>query len=176
MSHATMPVIMARCLKNLHGSTTFAIRRNFCGVSAKSSWLPFCFFTTLLTLCLVAKRILSILEPKSLSAHTVNHRITVHMIQKHTNPTHQIEASVMRLGSYAQYVLRCACGCHEYFILLTHQQERSSAKRKELYKSVQVKAAVSPTMQPLLDMKVQWSSTYVMVNRAEGNQKASYDQ
>src|SRR5882762_2014080 len=37
---------------------------------------------------------------------------------------------------------------------LTPQQERSSAKQKELYKSVQVKATVSPMTQLLLDMKV----------------------
>src|SRR5882762_4236566 len=83
----------------------------------KSSWLLFCFFKIFLTLCLVVKHMLSISEPKSLSAHTANHCITVHMIRKHTNPIHQIEASVMRLGSYTQYVLRCGCGYHEYFIL-----------------------------------------------------------
>src|ERR1700676_3423604 len=117
MSHATMPVIMARCSKNLPGSTSFVTRRNFLGVSAKSSWLLFCLFKIFLTLCLVVKHMLSISEPKSLSAHTANHRITVHMIRKHTNPIHQIEVSVMRLGSYAQYALRCGCGYREYFIL-----------------------------------------------------------
>src|SRR5882762_8375966 len=117
MSHATMPVIMARCSKNLHSSTSFVIRWNFHGMGTKSSWLLFCFFKIFLTLCLVVKHMLSIMEPKSLSAHTANHCITVHMIQKHTNLIHQIEASVMRLGSYTQYVLRCGCGYHEYFIL-----------------------------------------------------------
>ena len=47
------------------------------------------------------------------------------------------------------------------------EQERSSAKRKELYKQIQIKANVVPPMQLLLDMKVCWSSTYVMINRAE---------
>ena len=76
----------------------------------------------------------------------------------------------MRLGWYAQYVLRYTILSH-LFTLLTHEQERSSAKRKELYKAVQVKAAVSPQTQLLLNMKVRWSSTYVMVNRAETSQR-----
>ena len=59
------------------------------------------------------------------------------------------------------------------FTVLNNYQERSSAKRKELYKTVQLKAGVSPQTQLLLDMKVWWSSTYVMVNRAESNRKVS---
>ena len=40
---------------------------------------------------------------------------------------------------------------------------------------VQVKAAVSPPTQLLLDMKVRWSSTYVMINRAESSKAVSRD-
>jgi hypothetical protein len=54
---------------------------------------------------------------------------------------------------------------------LIFSKERSSAKRKELYKQVQVKAAVSHPTQLLLDMKVRWSSTYVMINRAENSKE-----
>lgn len=50
-------------------------------------------------------------------------------------------------------------------------KERSSAKRKELYKSDQATAGVANPMQLLLDMKVHWSSTYVMINRAEGSKE-----
>jgi hypothetical protein len=50
-------------------------------------------------------------------------------------------------------------------------KERSSAKRKDLYKNVQVKAGVSHPTQLLLDMKVHWSSTYVMINRAESSRQ-----
>jgi hypothetical protein len=56
---------------------------------------------------------------------------------------------------------------------LNKSQERSSVKRKELYKTVQVKAGVLPPIQLLIDMKVRWSSTYVMVNRAEGSRKVN---
>lgn len=52
-------------------------------------------------------------------------------------------------------------------------KERSSAKRKELYKNVQATAGVANPTQLLLDMKVRWSSTYVMINRAEGSKEVS---
>jgi hypothetical protein len=52
-------------------------------------------------------------------------------------------------------------------------KEHLSAKQKELYKQVQTKAAVVSPTQLLLDMKVWWSSTYVMINRAESNKEAS---
>ena len=79
----------------------------------------------------------------------------------------------MRLGWYAQYVLRYTIFTCDLFTLLTHEQEHSSAKQKELYKTVQVKAAVLPQTQLLLDMKVRWLSTYMMVNQAETSQKVS---
>jgi hypothetical protein len=56
-----------------------------------------------------------------------------------------------------------------YFgLLLTVMQERSSSKRKEMWRTVQVKAnpGVKP-VQLVLDMKVRWSSTYLMLDRAE---------
>ena len=46
------------------------------------------------------------------------------------------------------------------------EQECSSAKWKELYKQIQIKANVVPPTQLLLDMKVCWLSTYVMINHA----------
>lgn len=50
-------------------------------------------------------------------------------------------------------------------------KERSSAKRKELYRTVQMKAGVSSPTQLLIDMKVRWSSTYIMLNRADCNKQ-----
>lgn len=50
-------------------------------------------------------------------------------------------------------------------------QEWSSAKRKEMYRSVQTKAGVSQPTQLLIDMKVRWSSTYIMLNCAETNKE-----
>jgi hypothetical protein len=51
---------------------------------------------------------------------------------------------------------------------------RSSAQRKEAFKAVQYWNNMPP-VQLLLDMKVQWSSTYVMLTRAESRQCVSDD-
>ena len=48
-------------------------------------------------------------------------------------------------------------------------KERSSSKRKEIWKTVQLKAGVARPVQLILDMKVRWSSTYAMLDRAERN-------
>ncbi len=52
-------------------------------------------------------------------------------------------------------------------------QARSSAQRKELFKTIQSRAGKSPK-QLLLDMKVRWGSTYVMLTRAETLKKVSF--
>jgi hypothetical protein len=50
--------------------------------------------------------------------------------------------------------------------LIIHQ-ERSSSKRKEVWKTVQTRANIPQPVQLILDMKVRWSSTYLMLDRAE---------
>jgi hypothetical protein len=50
-------------------------------------------------------------------------------------------------------------------------QERSSAKRKQMFKDIQQRDGVASPKQLLLDMPVRWSSTYVMLDRAENLQK-----
>jgi ABC-type cobalamin transport system ATPase subunit len=47
----------------------------------------------------------------------------------------------------------------------------SSAQRKEAFKSIQYRRNV-PTVQLLLDMKVQWSSTFIMLTHAKSCQEA----
>lgn len=47
------------------------------------------------------------------------------------------------------------------------------AKQKKLYKSVQTKAGILNPTWFLLDMKVHWSSTYVIINYAEDNKEVS---
>jgi hypothetical protein len=47
---------------------------------------------------------------------------------------------------------------------LTGIQERSSLKRKEMWKTIQIKATGRCVLQLILDMKVQWSSTYLMLD------------
>lgn len=51
-------------------------------------------------------------------------------------------------------------------------QERSSAKRKQLFQTIQKQdrpghPALQRPLQLLLDMPVRWSSTYIMLDRAE---------
>jgi hypothetical protein len=48
---------------------------------------------------------------------------------------------------------------------------RSSSPRKELFKKIQVGKGVSSPVQLLLDMKIRWGSTYVMLNRVEINRE-----
>jgi hypothetical protein len=53
------------------------------------------------------------------------------------------------------------------YIAHSHQ-ERSSSKRKEMWRTVQMKASGdAKPVQLILDMKVRWSSTYFMLDRAE---------
>lgn len=51
--------------------------------------------------------------------------------------------------------------------LIHDDQERSSSKRKEMWRTVQIKANNGSVIQLILDMKVRWSSTYLMLDRAE---------
>lgn len=57
-----------------------------------------------------------------------------------------------------------------YILILTrliqYTQARSSAKRKQLFLDIQVKDGRKPR-QLLMDVSTRWSSTYVMLNRAE---------
>ena len=62
------------------------------------------------------------------------------------------------------------------FTLLTVwlDQARSSSQRKQLFKTIQERINIRPC-QLLLDMKVRWSSTYVMLTRAESRRQVGYD-
>ncbi|KAF9553128.1 hypothetical protein CPC08DRAFT_244830 [Agrocybe pediades] len=51
---------------------------------------------------------------------------------------------------------------------------RSSSQRKELFKEIQEEHDVKP-LALLLDMKVRWSSTYIMLDRAESRRTAMDD-
>ena len=46
-------------------------------------------------------------------------------------------------------------------------QARSSSQRKDVFKRIQEDKNIVPALQLLLDMKVRWGSTYVMLDRAE---------
>ena len=52
-------------------------------------------------------------------------------------------------------------------------KERSSSKRKEMWRTIQLKADVQKPLQLVLDMKVRWLSTYLMLDCAERNKEVS---
>ena len=52
-------------------------------------------------------------------------------------------------------------------MLITICQECSSSKRKEMWKTIQNKINNGPLLQLILNMKVQWSSTYLMLDCTE---------
>jgi len=66
----------------------------------------------------------------------------------------------------------CGQGMYQYSIreeisLLTHGQERSLSKRKEMWRTIQIKANNRRPVQLILDMKVRWSSMYLMLDCVE---------
>ena len=52
-------------------------------------------------------------------------------------------------------------------MLLTAVQEHLSSKRKEMWKTIQIKANSPKVVQLILNMKVLWSSTYLMFDWAK---------
>lgn len=52
-------------------------------------------------------------------------------------------------------------------------QARSSSQRKDVFKRIQEDKNIVPAVQLLLDMKVRWGSTYVMLDRAELRREVS---
>ena len=59
-------------------------------------------------------------------------------------------------------------------LILCHWQERSSGKRKEMFRAIQVREKVPVPTQLILDMKIRWSSTYFMLHRAEGKREVMF--
>ena len=57
-------------------------------------------------------------------------------------------------------------------LLTSEMQARSSSQRKALFRSIQVRNDIPP-VNLLLDMKVRWSSTYVMLHRASSRRQVS---
>ena len=77
-----------------------------------------------------------------------------------------VRAIVVKV-QYSIFYRHMAC-CHPQ----STTQERSSSKRKQVWHTVQIKNKVKP-LQLILDMKVRWSSTYFMLDRAERKKEVS---
>jgi hypothetical protein len=75
----------------------------------------------------------------------------------------------MRLAFSTQLLSKYVPLLHSVGLLIVvHDQERSSAKRKELFRGIQIRERADPAnaaKQMILDMKVRWSSTYSMLDR-----------
>ncbi len=56
-----------------------------------------------------------------------------------------------------------------------HCSAQSSSKQKEIWRTIQAKASVTQPVQLALNMKVQWSSTYVMLDVTKRNQAVNTD-
>lgn len=94
----------------------------------------------------------------------------------HNPKSHEPDTSLMTNRDEVGLVHSiCVKVCQLVFVtsscIFKFQQECSSAKWKELYRTVQTEAGVSQPTQLLIGMKVQWSSTYMMLNRAECNKE-----
>ena len=85
-----------------------------------------------------------------------------------TQPDAHVPTSRDEVGLIRAIVVKVRIGISsEKSFLLTPCQERSSSKRKEMWRTVQIKANNMPPLQLILDMKVRWSLTYLMLDRAE---------
>lgn len=81
------------------------------------------------------------------------------------------QVNMMRLELFAPYASRYVQIRFYYSIFyLEHIKARSSAQHKEAFKAIQRHRSECP-LQLLLDMKVHWSSMFVMLTRAESRQK-----
>jgi hypothetical protein len=88
-------------------------------------------------------------DPKQPDAHVPTSRDEVGLVRAIVVKVHIITSPEKKISS------------------LTAGQECSSSKRKEMWRTVQIKANNMPAVQLILDMKVRWSSTYFMLDRAE---------
>ena len=69
-------------------------------------------------------------------------------------------------GNYSQSMCLSRDSLIEAWKLIAIQ-EHSSSKQKAMWKTVQSKAGIARPVQLIVDMKVWWSSTYLMLDRAE---------
>lgn len=111
-------------------------------------------------------------------AHIVNLAtqalITTRSKSKHYNP-HELDEHIPDVDAFERdeigLVRSIVVKVSHFTVMLLKEdnilktlKERSSSQRKQLFKSVQMRAGVNP-VQLLLDMKVRWSSTHVMLKR-----------
>jgi hypothetical protein len=62
---------------------------------------------------------------------------------------------------------------HSKLLTKLNEQERLSAQWKQLFKDIQIREGVERPLQLLLNMPVQWSPTFTMLEHAETQQQVS---
>lgn len=165
MSPVTMPQTMEWHYKNSRAYTRLNIMKCFPGGSAKSSKFyhhPNSLIIHYLSSCLA--HIINLATQSLISTYSKVQYYNPHEPRSH-EPTTWDEIGLIRS------ICVKVCLLLSYNLYIDVLQERSSAKRKEMYRSVQIKAGVSQLTQLLIDMKVWWSSTYIMLNCAERNKE-----
>jgi hypothetical protein len=92
------------------------------------------------------------------------------------NPEAHIPTSRDEVGLVRAIVVKVQNNTLYWRMVYCHSQstvqERSSSKRKQIWRTVQTKNKLKP-LQLILDMKVRWSSTYFMLDRAERKKEVS---
>jgi hypothetical protein len=121
---------------------------------------------------------LSISQRRNSSLNTANHLTLALTIPTHISPVQRLVARhcEMKLACCVQllsrsFFSRAFISSRELII----SQERSSAKRKELFNTIQNRSKADPAAiakQMVLDMKVRWSSTFAMLHRGYELRKA----
>ncbi len=81
-------------------------------------------------------------------------------------PTTRDEVGLVR-AIIVKVCIGTSCLHPKKLLSLTPGQEHSSSKWKEMWRTIQNKANSMPPLQLILDMKVWWSSTYLMLDHAK---------
>ena len=113
------------------------------------------------------------LQKNSCLAHIINLvtqvLISTYSKTPHYDPKHpdaHIPTCCDEVGLIWAIVVKVCIFTLTRVLSLTSDQERSSSKQKEMWRTTQIMANQSP-VQLILDMKVRWSLTYLMLDRAK---------
>ena len=125
------------------------------------------------SVCTDALRILSTWPLKRSYQCTASSNIILGILKKTQSQRMQMWVIGMRLASSEPSALRCASLLDfDLLSLCCVDQAHSSSQCKQLFKTIQERIKIRPC-QLLLDVKVHWSSTYIMLTCAESRHQVS---
>ena len=154
------------CCYSLKTRTSFDIKRHQiryvqCSLAIRAKYV-----------CTDALRISSTWQLKQSYRHTASPSIILAIPKKTQSLRVWMGAIGMRLALSKRSALRYVSTHFEPAFLMCVDQARSSSQCKQLFKTIQEHIKIHPC-QLLLDMKVCWSSTYIMLTRAESQRQVS---